>query len=106
MTHYIASKGGVVGITRGLASDLGSHGITVNAIAPMLTRTNNVVARGPLLTGKATIDEELQLLAQTQAIKRPQVPEDLVGIISFLCSDEAGFMTGQTIYVDGGKVRV
>jgi NAD(P)-dependent dehydrogenase (short-subunit alcohol dehydrogenase family) len=105
MTHYIASKGGVVGVTRGLASDLGPYGITVNAISPMLTRTPNVVARGPVLTGKTNVDEELQLLAQTQAIKRPQVPEDLVGIMSFLSSDESGFMTGQTIFVDGGKVR-
>ena len=106
MAHYIASKGGVVGITRGLASDLGPYGITVNAISPMLTRTANVVARGPVLTGKASVDEELQLVAQTQAIKRPQVPEDLVGILSFLSSNESSFMTGQTIYVDGGKTRV
>lgn len=106
MTPYIASKGGVVGLTRGLASDLGTHGVTVNAIAPMLTRTANVVARGAVLTRSSSVEEELQLFAQTQAIKRPQVPEDLVGILSFLASDEASFITGQTIYVDGGKVRV
>jgi NAD(P)-dependent dehydrogenase (short-subunit alcohol dehydrogenase family) len=105
MVHYIASKGGIVGFTRALASDLGPHGITVNAISPGLTRTPGVMERGPLLAGKTDMDEELQFLAQTQAIKRPETPDDLVGAMSFLTSDDAAFITGQTLYVDGGKVR-
>jgi NAD(P)-dependent dehydrogenase (short-subunit alcohol dehydrogenase family) len=51
------------------------------------------------------MDEEFNLVAQMQAIKRPEAPEDLVGALSFLTSDDAAFMTGQTLNVDGGRVR-
>ena len=93
--HYIASKGGVVGLTRALASEYGDHGVTVNAIAPGLVHTPGTV----------------QLLGDTsgfvsaQAIRRQEVPEDLLGTLSFLVSDDAGFITGQTLTVDGGVVR-
>jgi len=102
--HYVASKGGIVGFTRALASELGPHGITVNAIAPGLTRSPGTLARKPR-EGLASMDEEFAQVAQMQAIKRGEVPEDLVGTISYLTSDDAAFITGQTLNVDGGRVR-
>jgi NAD(P)-dependent dehydrogenase (short-subunit alcohol dehydrogenase family) len=103
-THYTASKGGIVGFTRALATDLAPYGITVNAIAPGLTRSPGTVVRAPRPAFKS-MDEEFAAVAQTQAIKRPEVPEDLVGAVSFLTSDDAAFMTGQTLNVDGGRIR-
>ena len=55
--------------------------------------------------GMASMDEEFMQVAQMQAIKRPEVPDDLVGTVSFLTSDDAAFITGQTLNVDGGRVR-
>src|SRR6185312_28803 len=104
-THYVASNAGIVGFTRGLATDLAPHGITVNAIAPGLTRSPGTVVRAPRPAFK-TMDEEFEAVAQMQAIKRVEVPEDLVGAVSFLTSDDAAFMTGQTLAVDGGRVRL
>ena len=102
--HYVASKGGVVGFTRALATELGDDGITVNAISPGLTRSPGTEARAPR-AGLASMDEEFALVAKMQAIKRPEVPGDPVGAVSFLTSDDAAFMTGQTLIVDGGRVR-
>ncbi len=102
--HYVASKGGIVGFTRALASELGPHGITVNAVSPGLTRTPGTLARSPR-AGLASMEEEFASVATMQAIKRGEVPDDLVGTVSFLTSDDAAFITGQTLNVDGGRVR-
>lgn len=103
-THYIASKGGVIGFTRALATEMANHGVTVNAISPSLTRTPGTESRMPR-PGRKDMDEEFEQIAKIQAIRRVQVPEDLTGVVSFLASDDSAFMTGQTLYVDGGMVR-
>jgi (S)-1-phenylethanol dehydrogenase len=97
--HYVASKGGVIGFTRALASELGPHGVTVNAIAPSLTRTPGTLSAG----GQPA--ERFDMVKNLQAIKRSEEPADLVGALAFLTSDESAFITGQTIVVDGGWVR-
>jgi len=96
-THYTASKGAVIGFTRSLAAEVGEYGVTVNSIAPGLVRTATTSA-GPQA-------QMFDVLAQQQAIKRTQEPADLVGACSFLASVDAGFITGQTLCVDGGWVR-
>ena len=102
--HYIASKGGIIGLTRALASELGPHGVTVNCIAPTLTRTPGALTRGPR-ADDADMEASFARAAARQAIPRTQVPADLVGTVSFLTSDDAAFVTGQTLYVNGGLVR-
>jgi NAD(P)-dependent dehydrogenase (short-subunit alcohol dehydrogenase family) len=97
-SHYMASKAAVIGFTRGLANELGPHGITVNVISPGLTRTPGT-EKG-LSDGKVAEEK-----AQTTAIKRIGVPADLVGAMSFLTSDDAAFITAQTLIVDGGLLR-
>lgn len=95
-SHYIASKMAVIGLVRSLATELAEHGITANAIGPSLVRTATTEA-GP--------EGFFEIVPQLQAIKRLQLPEDLAGTLAFLASDDAEFITGQTLYVDGGLVR-
>ena len=103
---YVTSKLGIVGFTRALASELGPFGVTVNAIQPGLTKTPGATARPPR-AGFATMDDEFNDVAQRfQAIKRVETPDDLVGAVSFLTGDDAAFITGQTLAVDGGRVRL
>ncbi|MFZ0088283.1 MAG: SDR family oxidoreductase [Solirubrobacteraceae bacterium] len=98
LAHYMASKGGVIGLTRALASDLAPFGVTVNAISPTASRTPG---------GSQNIgDELLERVAQMQAIKRVGVAIDIVGTVCFLTSEDCAFVTGQTIVADGGLVRV
>jgi len=104
-THYVASKAGVIGFTRSLATEYGQSGITANAIAPGLTRTPGTEAREEIAGGMSR-EEFFAAYANMQAIKRVQEVSDLVGVVSFLASEDAGFVTAQTIYVDGDLVRI
>jgi len=99
---YMASKGGVLGLTSALANDLGPYGITVNAVSPGLTRTPAVEA--DLAAGVIT-EAVLAAAQSTQAIPRAGTPEDLVGLVLFLTGKEASFVTGQFIVADGGATR-
>jgi len=108
ITHcipYVASKAGVIGFTRALASEVGVDGVTVNAIAPSLVQTPTTMHRAAGPGGLSPADEA-ELVAGMQAVKRPELPDDLVGTMAFLTSDDARFITAQTIFVDGGLVRV
>jgi NAD(P)-dependent dehydrogenase (short-subunit alcohol dehydrogenase family) len=96
-SHYVASKGGVIGFSRSLASELGRYGITVNVVTPGLTMTENVRRR--------TAPELIELRRQQRPLARDQVAEDIVGTVLFLASADAEFVTGQTINVDGGTVK-
>jgi NAD(P)-dependent dehydrogenase (short-subunit alcohol dehydrogenase family) len=102
--HYITSKAGVIGFTRSFATEFGEHGVTANAIAPGLTRTPGTLARREVAGGLST-QGLFDLMANMQSIKRNEQVSDLVGAVSFLASDDAAFITGQTLYVNGGLTR-
>jgi NAD(P)-dependent dehydrogenase (short-subunit alcohol dehydrogenase family) len=97
--HYVASKGAVIAMTRGLARELGKDGITVNAIAPGLTVSDATSGRPEHLRNHAET-------IRSRAIQREEHPGDLVGAVSFLAGDDAAFMTGQTLAVDGGSAML
>lgn len=96
MVGYIAAKMGLVGLTRAMAVELAEDGICVNAVTPALTRHPGIADRLP--------PEVWERNRNRQAIKRNGDPKDVVGAVSFLISDDAAFMTGQTMVVDGGQV--
>lgn len=96
LAHYVSSKGAVIGFTRALSREVGQYQITVNAIAPGLTASDTAVAGYPA--------EWFECRAQLRSLKRVEVPEDLVGTLVFLASDDSAFMTGQTLAVNGGSV--
>ena len=101
--HYITSKAGVIGFTRSLTTELGPQGVTVNAIAPGLTRTPGTLARKE--AGGMSNEALFEMILNMQSIKRSEQATDLVGAVSFLASEDAGFITGQTLYVNGGLTR-
>jgi len=105
--HYAASKFGVVGITQSLAKELATHGVTVNAICPGIIDTDmwayNDRAWGQLL-GDYQPGELMQEWIEEIPLKRAGTPEDVAALVTFLASDDAGYITGQTVNVDGGLI--
>jgi 3-oxoacyl-[acyl-carrier protein] reductase len=97
MSHYIATKMGIIGFMRGLANDVANDGITANSVLPGLTNTLAIAPQS---------EETKRDTWSQQAIKRLGEPEDIAGAILFLTSDDAAFITGQAIVVDGGQYRI
>jgi 3-oxoacyl-[acyl-carrier protein] reductase len=91
--NYAASKAGVIGLTKALARELGSRGVRVNAIAPGYIATE--------LT-EVLNEDQRGLILQNTPLGRLGEPEDVAGAVRFLCSDEAAFITGEVLLVDGG----
>jgi len=99
--HYTTSKAAVIGLTRGLARELGRDRIRVNALAPSAVLTDGTREFfGPRM------ERALETIKSSQTIQRNLVPEDLAGTVLWLISDASGFVTGQTIAVDGGTVML
>lgn len=98
LLHYVTSKGAILALTRALAREVGEYGICVNTLAPGLVLSEGVIQNTDLrdkLTGP---------VIASRAIKRDQMPEDLIKPLLFLASDDCAFMTGETVVVDGGSV--
>ncbi len=93
--HYVASKGGLVSLTRQMALELAPHRIRVNAIAPGLTDTAQ--------PRYGSSEEEIAAMAAANPLGRIAEPEDIARAALFLCSDNAGFVTGHTLHVNGGS---
>jgi NAD(P)-dependent dehydrogenase (short-subunit alcohol dehydrogenase family) len=97
MAHYVASKGGVIGLTKALALDFAANGITVNTIPPGFIDTpmaRRAEQRGDL--------PSIEAVAAQTPVRRAGTPEDIAAACAFLCSEEAGYITGQQINVNGG----
>jgi p-cumic alcohol dehydrogenase len=99
--HYTTSKAAVIGLTRGLARELGRDGIRVNAVAP-----SAVLTEGTREFFAEKAEKALDTIKANQAIARNLVSSDLVGVVHWLVSDASQLVTGQTIAVDGGTVML
>jgi NAD(P)-dependent dehydrogenase (short-subunit alcohol dehydrogenase family) len=97
MAHYVASKGGVIGLTKALARELAAHGITANTIPPTLVDTP--MARKAEAAGDVP---SVEVMGGMVPLGRAGTPEDIAAACSFLCSERAGYITGQVIGVNGG----
>ena len=99
--NYAAAKMGIQGFTRTLGIELGPFGVNANAVAPGFIATEMTDATARRL--KLEPDELQRLNAEATPVRRVGQPEDIAAAAAFLCSDEASFVTGQTLYVDGGR---
>jgi pyridoxal 4-dehydrogenase len=97
MAAYVAAKGGVIGLTRALATELGKYGITVNAVTPGLVESDGVKA--------SPHNQAFGFVEMLQAMPGKGQPEHIADVVAFLASDDARWITGQTINVDAGMVR-
>ncbi len=97
LLHYVTSKGAIVAFTRALARELGKDEIHVNCVAPGFTMSDGVKAQ------PAVIEALQGASVAARTIQRDQLPEDVVGAVVFLCTPGAGFITGQTMVIDGGQ---
>jgi NAD(P)-dependent dehydrogenase (short-subunit alcohol dehydrogenase family) len=95
--HYVSSKSALLGMSRALANELGEFGITVNTVFPGATFTE--------IPRETVTEEGKAKIVAAQSIHRPEVPMDLVGLVVFLCTEAAQFITGQGIAVDGGLTK-
>ncbi|MEX3853161.1 SDR family NAD(P)-dependent oxidoreductase [Paraburkholderia sp. BR10923] len=95
--HYSAAKAGVVGLVRGLAFELGRHGIRVNGLAPGFIRTAQALSEQ-----HSKGESGLNAVSASVPLGRVGEPEDMADVITFMVSDKARYLTGQTIMVDGG----
>ncbi|MEU1307174.1 SDR family NAD(P)-dependent oxidoreductase [Streptomyces shenzhenensis] len=96
MAHYVASKGGVIGLTRALAVEYADKGITVNHVPPGFIDTP-LVRQGPV---------DVEAVAATMPMKRAGQPSDVAYAVAYLASDQAGYITGQTLSANGGRYLV
>ncbi|BCD96752.1 3-oxoacyl-ACP reductase FabG [Marinagarivorans cellulosilyticus] len=92
-TNYAATKAGVAGFARSMAQEVGSRNITVNAVAPGFIDTDMT---------KALPEEQRKKLESSIALNRLGQPEEIAGVVAFLCSDAAAYVTGETVQVNGG----
>jgi len=96
MSHYVASKGGVIGLTRSMATELGKYNINVNAISPGMILTDTFAATRP--------EDLIKSIVKSQVFQRAGTVDDFIGPIFFLSSSDSDWITGQNLYVDGGLV--
>lgn len=97
--NYASAKAGVIQLTKTLARELGPHGINVNSVAPGFVLTPMT---GTSRSAKE-VEEHIEARKKAAVLNRPGKPEDIASAVLFLVSDEASFITGQTLYVDGGR---
>jgi NAD(P)-dependent dehydrogenase (short-subunit alcohol dehydrogenase family) len=99
LLHYVTSKGALIGMTRAMATELGGHGITVNAVAPGFITTESSKGLSD------SYEKYLQMTVQAQAIKEPLTAQDVVGTVLYLSSACSESVTGQLCPVDRGLIK-
>jgi 2-hydroxycyclohexanecarboxyl-CoA dehydrogenase len=103
---YAAAKGGVLGMTRALSHEVGRHGVTVNAVSPAMTvpRSEDEIGSGSMQQSRKRPPELMAKIIKSYPVGRVGTPEDIAAAVTFLCSEQAAFITGQTLPVNGGFV--